>query len=264
MPRLGAIDGARRAVESPELSEALARGLRVVLAFDAEHRAMTLADVARRTGLPRATARRALLTLAHLGFAEAEGRLFRLTPKVLRLAGSFLGASAAADVLQPACDRLCAELGETCSAAVLDGDEAVMVAYASPRGLHAAGAGPGLRLPAFCSAVGRALVAHLPDAALEDYLRRLRPAAVTPRTVTDKAALRRILAGVRRAGFAFVDQEAELGFRSVAVPLWRLDGRAVAALNTGCAAPRAGPEEMRARFLPRLRAEAEALRGQLL
>ncbi|MDO9711614.1 IclR family transcriptional regulator domain-containing protein [Paracraurococcus lichenis] len=264
MPRLAAADSARRAGEPRDLSEALARGLSVLLAFDAGHAAMTLADVARRTGLPRATARRALLTLVHLGFAEAEGRLFRLTPQVLRLAGAYLGASAASTVLQPACDRLCAELGETCSVAILDGEDAVMIAYASPRRLHAAGAGPGLRLPAFCSAVGRVLLAHLPEAEQEAVLARLRPEPVTPFTVTAKPALRRILAEVRAAGFCLADQEAELGFRSIAVPLRRPDGRVVAALNTGCAAAQASLEAMHRHFLPRLLAEAAALRGQLL
>ncbi|MBL6457074.1 helix-turn-helix domain-containing protein [Belnapia sp. T6] len=264
MPRLAAADSARRAGEPRDLSEALARGLSVMLAFDAEHPAMTLADLARQTGLPRATARRALLTLTHLGFAEAEGRLFRLTPRVLRLAGSYLGASAASTVLQPACDRLCAELGETCSAAVLDGTEAVMVAYASPRRPYTAGAGPGLRLPAFCSAVGRVLLAHLPEAEREAFLTRLRPEPVTPFTVTAKPALRRILGEVGMAGFCLADQEAELGFRSIAVPLRRPDGRVVAALNTGCAAAQASLETMNQRFLPRLLAEAAALHGQVL
>lgn len=249
---------------APERQEGLRRGLAVILAFDAAHRAMTLADLARRVDQPRATVRRALLTLMEFGFVEAEGRLFRLTPGVLRLAGSYLGASAATTLLQPACDRLCAETGETCSAAVLDGTEAVMVAYASPRRWHGAGAGPGLRLPAFCSAVGRVLLAHLPEAEREAFLGQLRPAPVTPFTVTARPALRRILDGVREAGFCLADQEAELGFRSIAVPLRRADGRVVAALNTGCAAAQATPETMRERFLPRLLAEAEALQGQLL
>jgi IclR family pca regulon transcriptional regulator len=183
---------------------------------------------------------------------------------VLLLAGSYLGASAASTVLQPACDRLCAELGETCSVAILDGAEAVMVAYASPRRLHAAGAGPGLRLPAYCSAVGRVLLAGLPEPETEAFLARLKPQPITPFTVTARPALRRILAEVRAAGFALADQEAELGFRSIAVPLRRPDGRAVAALNAGCATAQASLEAMHQHFLPRLLAEAASLRGQLL
>jgi IclR family pca regulon transcriptional regulator len=247
---------------APERQEGLRRGLAVILAFDAAHRAMTLADLARRLGQPRATVRRALLTLMELGFVEAEGRLFRLTPGVLRLAGSYLGASGAATLLQPACDRLSAELGVACSAAVLDGAEAVMVAYATPRFQH--GGGAGLRLPAFCSAVGRVLLAGLSPEAEAAFLEALEPVPVTPRTVLDKGELRARLARVRAEGHALADGEAELGFRSIAVPLRRLDGRVVAALNCGCAAAQASPEAMRAHFLPRLRAEAESLSGLLL
>ncbi|WP_187830225.1 IclR family transcriptional regulator domain-containing protein [Siccirubricoccus phaeus] len=264
MPRLSAADAARRAEEPRELSEALSRGLAVMLAFQPGQPAMTLADIARRTGLARATARRALLTLTHLGFAAQEGRLFRLTPKVLLLAGAYLGASAAATVLQPECDRLCAELGVTCSVAVADGAEAVMVAYASPRRLDVAGAGPGLRLPAFCSAVGRVLLAHLPAAEQAAFLARLKPEPITPRTVTAKPALRRILDQVAAEGFCLADQEAELGFRSIAVPLRRADGKVVAALNAGCAAAQVSLEVMRQHFLPRLQAAAAGLQGQLL
>lgn len=269
MPKLGE-RSARRAGGDRELSEALMRGLDVLVAMGAAPAmpgeaawGTTLADLARRVDLPRATARRALHTLVHLGYVETEGRNFRLTSRVLRLAGAYLGASAAATVLQPACERLCAELGETCSVAVLDGEDAVMVAYAAPRRLHLGAMGAGLRLPAFCSAVGRVLLAGLPAAARAEFLRDLRPVAATPRTLTDKAALRVLIDAVARDGHALADGEAEVGFRSLAVPLRRLDGRVVGALNTGCAAERATPEEMRARFLPRLVAEAAALREQL-
>lgn len=262
MPKLG--EGAARAEGDRALSEAFMRGLEILAAFDTAHPAMTLSEVARRVDLPRATAGRALHTLVHLGYAETEGRNFRLTSRVLRLAGAYLGASAAATVLQPACEKLCAELGETSSAAVLDGADAVMVAYAAPRRLHLTAAGVGLRLPAFCSAVGRVLLAALPDDERAAFLRRLRPVAATPHTVTDKAALRALLAATACDGHAFADGEAELGFRSIAVPLRRLDGRVVAALNVGCAAERADPAALRTRFLPRLLAAAAALEGQLL
>ncbi|MCK8783150.1 helix-turn-helix domain-containing protein [Roseomonas sp. NAR14] len=225
---------------------------------------MTLAELARRIDLPRATARRALLTLRHLGFVAAEGRQFRLTPRVLRLAAAYLDSSAATALLQPACESLSAELGETCSVAVLEGEEAVMIAYASPRRLYVEGAGPGLRLPAHCSAVGRVLLAALPDAERDACLRRLRPRPATPHTLTDKAALRRLLDTVRAEGHALVDQEAEMGFRSLAVPLARRDGRVVAALNTGLRVERASAEALRERCLPPLRDAAARLREHLL
>lgn len=225
---------------------------------------MTLADIARRVDLPRATARRALLTLQHLGYVASEGRQYRLMPRVLRLASAYLGSSAIAAILQPLCERLCAEFGETCSVAVLDGEEAVMVAYTMPRRPPLGEAGVGLRLPAFCTAIGRVLLASLPAEERRTFLRRLKPQAFTDFTVTDKRHLAALLEEVRAEGYALADQEVQLGFRSLAVPLRRHDGTVVAALNVGLHQEQASPELLRIHFLHRLRAEAEALRDLLL
>jgi IclR family pca regulon transcriptional regulator len=256
MPRLRPSDGARRKarVEAPEFSEALARGLAVITAFDAAHPRLSLSAVAARIDLPRATARRALLTLQHLGYAESDGRLFALTPHVLRLAAAFLSAGNAA-ILQRACERLTRELGEACSAAVRDGADIVMIAHASPQRFLGAAPGVGFRLPAFCTALGRVLLGALDDAALDTFLGALQPAALTPRTVTDRAKLRRFIVDARRHGFALADQEAEIGFRSIAVPVKRYDGATIAALNIGVRVERASLDQMRA-FLPLLREAA--------
>jgi IclR family pca regulon transcriptional regulator len=246
---------ARRRAESgrgPDFSEALARGLGVLASFGAERRPMTLSEVARAVDLPRATARRALHTLAELGFVAEDGRLFRLTPKVLSLAGAYLLSNAVSTVLQPAVDRLSAELNETVTAAVLDGEEVVMIAHAAPQRLVAAGGGIGFRLPAFCTALGRVLLAAEPQASLDLYLGRLRPARVTPATVVDKAALRQAILAVREAGHALVDGEAEVGYRSLAVPIRRFDGTVVAAMNVGMRVEQAMVEAMRQAYLPRL------------
>jgi IclR family pca regulon transcriptional regulator len=266
MARLGAEDAEARASNplGGDFSEALARGLRVIAAFGPEARAMTLADVARRVGLPRATVRRSLLTLTQLGYAEEDGRLFALTPRVLELATAYLGASVATAILQPCCEVLSAEYGETFSVAVLDGEDAVMIAYATPRRMYMDSTGVGLRLPAHCSAVGRVLLAGLADAERDAFLDRLQPKAMTPRTVTSKPVLRRILAQVAEEGFAIAEEEAELGFRSLAVPLRRIGGQVRFALNTGMPTQRSSAAEMKDRFLDRLRAEGEALRKQLL
>jgi IclR family pca regulon transcriptional regulator len=266
MPKLEAKDAAARASNplGRDFSEALFRGLQIITAFGPSTQSMTLSDVARQVDLPRATVRRSLLTLAYLGYVKEEGRLFSLTPQVLQLAGAYLGASHASTILQPCCERLAAEYGDTFSVAVLDGESAVMIAYATPRRMYMDAPGIGLRLPAYCSAVGRVLLAALPDLQRESFLEQLQPQAITPRTVTDKADLRAILARVATEGFSIAEEEAEIGFRSLAVPVRRVGGAVGFALNTGMHVERRSAAAMQETYLPRLRAEAELLSKQLL
>ena len=259
MTRLRATDAEKRQASGfgPDFLEALARGIGILTAFNAERRQMTHSDVARAVDLPRATVRRTLYTLEQLGFLESDGKLFRLTPKVLGLAAAYLGSGGNAAALQIACDRLCAELDEACSAAVLDGEMAVMIAHASPPRYLSAAPGIGFRVPAFCSALGRVLLAET-----EGELAGI--CALTPRTVTDRNELKAILARTAKDGFALSDQEAELGFRSIAVPVRRFDGRIVAALNIGIRIERATPKQMRELFLPPLLKAAEELKVQVV
>lgn len=266
MARLRAADAERRAQreDRADYLEALARGLSVLMAFNGERRQMTLSEAARATDLPKATVRRALHTLAALGFIAGEGALFRLTPRVLTLASAYLASNSVSTVVQPVCERLSAQLREACSAAVLDRDEVVMVAHASPPRFIAVAPGVGFRLPAYCTSLGRVLLAALPDDALAAFLERLDPVAQTPHTLTDKRRLGEVIRSVRSQGFAFVDQEAEEGFRSVAVPLRRYDGTTLAALNIGARIERASAETMLGTYLPLLRAEAETLQAQLV
>jgi IclR family pca regulon transcriptional regulator len=246
-----------------DFSEALARGLSVIGLFGPDDTALTISEAAERLDLPRATARRALLTLAALGYAEEDGRRYRLTPKVLRLAGAYLGASLASTIFQPACAALSAENGETFSMAALDGDDVVMIAYAHRRRMFdGGGAGVGLRMPAYCSAVGRVLLAGLPPEERDAYLKRLQPQQVTSHTVTDKAALRRILNQVDQDGYSIAVEEAEVGFRSLAVPIVHPAGLARYALNVGRLAS-APPDDI-TRFLPILKHAARELQAQLI
>ena len=266
MSKLGADHAARRqgAGLGPDHSEALARGLQIMTVFDGTHRSLTLSEVAVAVDLPRATARRALLTLVSLGYVAVEGRQFRLTPRVLRLASAYLTSNLVSTLLQPACDRIARAIGESCTAAVLEGGEAVMIARALPLQLMPAGAGIGYRLPAYCSALGRVLLAALSDSALADYLDRTPLTAVTPSTLTDRRAVEAAIAAVRESGFSYVDQEAEPGFRSIAVPLRRFDGTVVAALNIGARVEQADGAEMMGRHLRSLLAEAAGLSGHLV
>ena len=266
MSKLGADHAARRqgAGLGPDHSEALARGLQIMTVFDGTHRSLTLSEVAVAVDLPRATARRALLTLVSLGYVAAEGRQFRLTPRVLRLASAYLTANLVSTLLQPACDRIARVVGESCSAAVLESGEAVMIARALPLQLMPAGAGIGYRLPAYCSALGRVLLAALPEAALAAYLDRTPLVAATPHTLTSRTAVEAAIAAVQEKGFSYVDQEAEPGFRSIAVPLRRFDGVVVAALNIGARVEQVGRAEMLGRHLQTLQSEAAELTGHLV
>jgi IclR family pca regulon transcriptional regulator len=255
---------ARARAENPagrDFSEALARGLSVIGLFGPDTQALTLSDAARRLDLPRATVRRALITLTALGYAEERERFYRLTPKVLRLAGAYLGASFASTLFQPACTALSVQYGETFSLATLDGDDAVMVAYATPRRLYHGG-GLGLRMPAYCSAVGRVLMAGASSEERDAYLKRLTPTLVTRHTVTDKAALRRILNQVEQDGYALASEEAEEGFRSLAVPIVHPSGGARYALNIGRVV--SAPTDDLTRFLPILKEAARELQAQLV
>ncbi|KAA8384237.1 helix-turn-helix domain-containing protein [Acetobacter tropicalis] len=251
--------------KADSFSEALVRGLAVINAFGSVHPAMTLSEVAAKLALPRATVRRTLLTLVHLGYMRLEGRLFSLRPSILRLATAYLGADPVSTVMQPVCEELSMKLGVTCSVAVLDGQEAVMIAYACPRGGYGmASEGIGLRLPALSSAVGRVLVSGLDDGHREDFLDHVDIKTVTPYTVTERAHLQKLLMDVMNERYALVDQEAELGFRSLAVPLYRHNGQMVAALNVGLRVELATLKEMKKKFLPRLKEVSALIQEQLV
>lgn len=266
MPRIKRSGAEERLAETagPEFLEALARGLRIVQTFGQDRRQLSLSDIAKLVDLPRASVRRTLHTLIHLGFAETDGRMFRLTPKVLTLAGAYLLSNPVSNILQPALERLSADLNEACSAAVLDGNDVVMIAHASPPRVLQLGGQIGLRLPAISSSLGRILLASLDDDQLEEFLARNTPKQLTPHTVVDKAALRQSILKARSDGYSLVDQEVEPGFRSISVALRRMDGKTVGSLNVGVHSERASLALMRNQFLPKLRALTDDLQPQLV
>jgi IclR family pca regulon transcriptional regulator len=241
----------------PDYLESLARGLRLIGAFNTARRSMTLSELARSADLPRATARRTLYTLERMGFVETEGKLFGLTPRVLTLATAYLVSNQVSTVLQPAMDRIAERAHEVCSAAILDGDQVTFIARASPARVFTNGLELGYRLPAFCSSVGRVLLGRMSDEELEAYLDCLNVTAVTPHTVTDKSVLKALIVTDRKQGYSLVDQEAEAGFRSIAVPIRRYDGGIVAAMNVGAHVDRISVGQMIDRFLPLLRSAAK-------
>lgn len=266
MPRIRRSDAEEQLAESagPEFLEALARGLRVIQTFGIEHRQLSLADVARLVDLPRASVRRTLHTLVHLGFAESDGRMFRLTPRVLMLSGAYLASNPVSAILQPALERLSADISEACSAAVPDGDDMVMIAHASPARVLQLSGQIGLRVPAASSSLGRILLANFDDGRLDAFLSRVQPTRLTPNTVVNKDELRRAILKARSDGYSLVDQEVEIGFRSISVALQRLDGKVIGALNVGVHSERGAMTLMRNQFLPKLRALAAEMQKQLI
>ncbi|RUT28877.1 IclR family transcriptional regulator [Arsenicitalea aurantiaca] len=214
----------------------LAKGLAVIETFTAARPRQSIAEVAGLSGLDRATARRCLLTLAHLGYADYDGKYFTLTPRVLRLGTACLATMPLPQLVQPVLDRLSETLGESSSVSILDGAEIVYVARAAQRKVMSIALMPGSRLPAYCTSMGRVLLAALPE---EEMRERLGPGPLPARTrftLTDPEAIAGEIAATRRAGHALIDQEVEIGLRSIAVPLHDAHGRTVGAINVGVAA----------------------------
>ncbi|HEX3159697.1 MAG TPA: IclR family transcriptional regulator C-terminal domain-containing protein [Gemmatimonadaceae bacterium] len=242
----------------PDFMLSLARGLSVLRAF--EHRpALTTSQAAQLTGLSRATVRRCLHTLEKLGYVAPRGNAFVLRPALLTLAHAYLTGTSLAEAAQPVLQGVRDRLAESCSLGVLDGDEVVYLARAETRRIMSIALHVGSRVPAYCTSMGRVLLAHLPPAQLDAYLSGAPFPRRTPHTRATQAELRRVLAAVRRRGYALVDQELELGLRSIAVPVRDAAGEVVGAMNVGAPAARVSGREMAGRVRRELDAGAREL-----
>ena len=244
----------------PNFMASLARGLVVIQAFTPTLPQMTISQLSLRTGLSRAAVRRCPYTLCKLGFAGADdAQRYSLRPKMLSLANTYTASSTLANAAQPILERMSAQLGESFSVATLDGDDIVYIARTSVTRVMSVDLHIGSRLPAFCTSMGRVLLAWLPQDQLEAFLAHTVFTPYTPRTVNSIDKLRSILRNVRRNGYALCDQEFEVGLRSIAVPVHAPNGRAIATVNLSGHAPRMPMLEMQTRFLPPLRAAATEL-----
>lgn len=237
----------------------LEKGLLVIEAFDATRPRLTLSEVAKLTGITRAAARRYLRTLTRLNYADFDGRYFSLNPRILRLGYAYLASTSLSTRLQPFLERISEETGESSSAALLDGDDIVYIARSATRRIMSIGLGVGSRLPAYCTSLGRAILAYQPEEAVESYIRRVRMEKRTPKTVVGKQEFRAVLEETRERGYALVDEELEFGLRSIAVPLVQQDGQVKIALNISAQAARISAADMEKRFLPALKAASDAL-----
>ncbi|HBC36802.1 MAG TPA: IclR family transcriptional regulator [Marinobacter adhaerens] len=240
---------------------ALASGLEVLQAFDADHPRMTLSEVAARTDMDRAKARRFLLTLHALGFVKRTGRQFELTPRVLQLGYAYQASNQYRAVIQQYLEDITAELGESSSLAVLDGDDVVYVVRSAARHrLMAITLSVGTRLPAAYTSMGRVLLAQLPQNELEIYIDRIQLERHTLSSITEKNVLREEIDKARNLGYAVLDQELDLGLRSVAVPAYSASGELLGALNISTNAARVDMDTLLNVYLPRLQIVADRIR----
>jgi IclR family pca regulon transcriptional regulator len=262
---------AARAASNPSLPDtrefvqALERGLAVIRAFSEDTPEMTIAEVAERTALTRAAARRYLMTLQHLGCVRQTGSIFTLTPKVLDLGFAYLSSMSAQRLAEPYMEQLVATLHESCSMSVLDGGDIVYVARVPTKRIMSINLVVGSRLPAHATSMGKVLLAHLPLGDLDAYFGTFARPALTKRTICDEAKLRAALREVRQRGWAVADQESEHGVRSIAAPVTDRSGQVRLAMNVSAHATRVSLQELRRRHLPVLleaaREVSDALRA---
>ena len=243
--------------------QSFARGLEVIRSFSADAPSQTLSEVASRTGLTRAGARRILLTLQTLGYVEGDGKYFALTPRILDLGFAYLSSQPLWNLATPLMETLAESVQESCSAGVLDGLDIVYVARVHTHKIMSTNLGVGSRLPAFWTSMGRVLLAGLPDDKLQALMATRPREAFTRYTLMEDGALLQAIAQVRSQGWALINQELEEGLISVAAPLFNAQGQVVAAINVSGQANRTNAEEMQARIVPPLLRTAQGV-SQLL
>lgn len=236
--------------------QGLERGLAVIRAFSTEAPSLTLSEVARAVGITPATARRILLTLEELGYVRSDNRRFSLTPRVLALGWAYLSSLDLGELAGPFMEELSAKTRESCSIATLDLPDIVYVARVPTSRIMTVALGVGARLPAYPTSMGRVLLSALPDEDLTAYLETLQAEPLTDRTITAPDDLRASIAQARVDGYALVDQELELGLRSIAAPIHNSRGRIIAALNVSAHASRSTPTSLCEEFLPHLQEAA--------
>jgi IclR family transcriptional regulator, pca regulon regulatory protein len=247
----------------PDFMTSLARGLYVIRAFSGVDRRLTIADVSRATGLTRAVVRRCLYTLRELGYAATDGRTYSLQPRILNLGYAYLSTAPIPIAAQPVLEELSEQLGEATSVAVLDDGAVVYLARAATRRIVAVTLGVGSRVPAYCTALGRVLLAAMPPEQTALELSKFELVAHTRFTVTSRRRIEEILAEARAEGFAVNDQELEIGLRAIAVPVRNVVGVTVAAMNVSAQASRVTRRDLLEKALPVLKAAAERLGNQL-
>jgi IclR family pca regulon transcriptional regulator len=258
------------AVEEPNGSTdnnyiaALARGLAVMRSFAGQRNQLTMAEIAKLVGLPRATVRRCLITLTALGYIDTTGKYYRLTPQVLTLSQAYFSSNPLPRVAQPYIEQVSEAVGESCSVSVLTGDEVIYVARSTRKRAASVHRDIGQNLPAYCTSMGRVLLANLEDTDLDAYFKRVTLKKFTHDTVVDEATLRGILEQVRRREFCLIDGELEHNLRAIAVPVRNSLGKVIAAAHISTEADRTPKDKIRNEFLPVLRTAVSQMRPMLI
>ena len=243
----------------PEFVEALARGLSILESFDSQHAEMTLSDIARRVDLSPAAVRRSLITLQALGYVGQTSRRFHLRPKVMSLGSAFYFSARVDEVLQPELRHLVGTFGDASSVATLEGHDVLYIAHYSEQRARRPTATVGARYPAHATSLGRVLLAGLPDAEFDRYLRDVEPVALTKKTVVDKAELRALVEDVRERNYSTTVDQLDYGITALAVPVRGASGRTIAALNSSGYSGLLTAEELVENRLQELRASAARL-----
>ena len=255
--------GSTGSAPPPEHVQSLERGLAVISAFTRERPELTLSDAARAVGVSRSTARRSLLTLQYLGYVgQVDGR-FHLLPRVLDLGYAYLSSLGLPEIAQPHLEALTADLHEASSVAVLDGADIVYVNRVSTERIMRITINVGTHFPAYATSMGRVMLAARSDEWIGEFLDRPPLEPFNPNTVTNRDAFMAVLADVRAASYSLVDQELELGLRSIAVPIRNRRGDVIAAANVSLYVISGSPQEIKRRVLTRLRQAADAIERDL-
>ena len=239
----------------------LERGLALIECFDETHARMTAQQVGERSGLARTAARRYLLTLQHLGYVASDGKYFWLTPRIMRLGQSYLASARLPRLAQPFLQRISSLTQDASYLAVRDGDDIVYVARNGPNRAMNSGFVLGAHVPSHVTSAGMLMLAMMEPDALSNWLADKELPAYTPYTIVNKPELQRVLKTIRQQGWALSEQQFDLGFRGVAVPLRDLKGQVLGALSVSLPTQYESGEATVERVLPALREAAQAMRN---
>jgi IclR family pca regulon transcriptional regulator len=237
----------------------LERGLGVMEILAAHPAGLTLTEMAEKAGLTRAGARRFLLTLAATGYAIQDGRRFSLSPRLLSLARNWLQGVSLWAYAEPFMREVSSRLNESCSAAVLSGEDVVYVARVPGRNILSVALHVGTRLPAWCTSMGRVLLSDLPPPQLREFLAGAKIERRTAKSIVNRSALKAEIEKAGASGFALVDEELEIGLRSIAVPIRDNARKIVAAINVSTQSSRFSTIEMERQILPELLKAARSI-----
>ncbi|CAD5375130.1 IclR family transcriptional regulator [Rubrivivax sp. A210] len=247
-------------IERKDLIEGFGKGLKVIEAFDHDHARLTPSETAERAGITRTAARRYLLSLAHFGFADSDGKHFWLTPRVLRLGQSYLESARLPRLVQPFIQRISMQCGETINASVLDGHEIVYVARSNPPRLVSIGYQVAARVPAHVVSPGTVILSTFTEDALAEWIAAHDFSSFTSHTITDRAKFHERVRAARALGHWISDQQLDMGLRGIAVPLIDRHGACRGAIGTTIPSQAYSVEDLVAKLLPLLREAAQALR----